>query len=121
MRERADLMWNNRMLEQRAAAGEQIQDTAALLEQMAERIYQLRGLKEKEFARLEKELKYEKILCRGAWYFRRDERYPEVYSEPGDLGRCLCAGEGSGRNYFRSPQMPPGSGRRLPADHKERV
>ena len=79
MRERADLMWNNRMLEQRAAAGEQIQDTAALLEQMAERIYQLRGLKEKEFARLEKELKYEKILCRGAWYFRRDERYPEVY------------------------------------------
>ena len=63
MRERADLMWNNRMLEQRAAAGEQIQDTAALLEQMAERIYQLRGLKEKEFARLEKELKYEKILA----------------------------------------------------------
>lgn len=79
LQERMNLMWNNRMLEQRAAAGEQIQDTAQLLGQMAERIYQIQGLKEKEFRRLEKELKYEKVSCRGAWFFKRDELHPEFY------------------------------------------
>lgn len=79
LQERVNLMWNNRMLEQRAAAGEQIQDTAALLSQMADRIYQIQGLREREFRRLEKELKYEKVGCRGAWFFKRDESHPELY------------------------------------------
>ncbi len=79
LKERVNLMWNNRMLEQRAAAGEQIQDTAELLKQMAERIYQIRGLKEKEFHQLEKELRYEKIQCQNAWVFCREEERPELY------------------------------------------
>lgn len=79
LQERVNLMWNNRLLEQRAAAGEQIQDTAELLKQMAERIYQIQGLKEKEFRKLEKELKYEKIQCKNAWIFSRDEEHPEIY------------------------------------------
>ncbi len=79
LRERVDLMWSNRLLEQRTAAGEQIQDTAELLKQMAERLYQLQGLREKDLRKLEKELKYEKIQCRNAWIFSRDEEHPEVY------------------------------------------
>ena len=79
LQERVNLMWNNRLLEQRTAAGEQIQDTAELLKQMAERIYQIQGLKEKDFRKLEKELKYEKIQCKNAWIFSRDEEHPEVY------------------------------------------
>lgn len=79
LQERVNLMWNNRLLEQRAAAGEQIQDTAELLKQMAERIYQIQGLKEKEYRRLEKELRYEKIQCKNAWIFSRDEEHPELY------------------------------------------
>ena len=79
MQERLQMMWNNRLLEQRAAAGEQIQDTAQLLQQMAERIYQIRGLKEKEFLRLKKELRYEKIQCLNAWIFSREEDHPEFY------------------------------------------
>lgn len=79
LQERVTLMWNNRLLEQRAAAGEQIQDTAELLKQMAERLYQIQGLKEKTFRRLEKELRYEKIDCVCAWTFCRDEAYPELY------------------------------------------
>lgn len=79
LQERVTLMWNNRMLEQRAAAGEQIQDTAELLKGMAERLYQIQGLKEKTFRRLEKELRYEKIDCTAAWTFCRDEELPELY------------------------------------------
>lgn len=79
LQERVTLMWNNRMLEQRAAAGEQLQDTAELLKQMAERLYQIQGLREKEFRRLEKELQYEKIDCASAWMFRREEEHPELY------------------------------------------
>lgn len=79
LQERVNLMWNNRLLEQRAAAGEQIQDTADLLKQMAERIYQIQNLKEKDLHRMEKELKYEKIQCRNAWIFSRDESHPEYY------------------------------------------
>ena len=79
LQERLQLMWNNRLLEQRAAAGEQIQDTAELLRQMAERIYQIRGLREKDFQRLKKELRYEKIQCLNAWIFSRDEDHPEFY------------------------------------------
>lgn len=79
LQERVNLMWNNRLLEQRTAAGEQIQDTAQLMKQMAERIYQIQGLKEKEFRKLEKELKYEKIQCKNAWIFSREEEHPEFY------------------------------------------
>lgn len=92
LQERTNLMWNNRMLEQRAAAGEQIQDTARLLKQMAERIYQIQGLKEKVFHHLEKELRYEKILCRNAWIFRRDEDHPEFYVTMAvQEGNCIQA------------------------------
>ncbi|MDD2959317.1 MAG: SpoIIE family protein phosphatase [Lachnospiraceae bacterium] len=77
--ERINLLWNNRLLEQRAAAGEQIMDTAALLKQMSERIYRIQGLKEKERKKLDKELRYEKIQCQNAWIFRREETYPELY------------------------------------------
>lgn len=79
LQERTNLMWSNRMLEQRAAAGEQIRDTALLLHQMAERIYQIQGLREKEYRRLEKELRYEKVNCRGAWFYKKDGRHPELY------------------------------------------
>lgn len=79
LQERTNLMWNNRLLEQRSAAGEQIQDTAQLLKQMAERIYQIRGLREKEFRKLEKELNYEQIQCKNAWIFQREETQPEFY------------------------------------------
>lgn len=92
LQERINLMWNNRMLEQRTAAGEQIQDTAALLKQMAERIYQIQNLKEKDLHRLEKELKYEQIQCRNAWIFRRDESYPEYYvTMRSTAGNCVSA------------------------------
>ena len=80
LQERVNLMWNNRLMEQRSAAGEQIQDTAQLLKQMAERIYEIRNLREKDLRRLEKELKYEKIQCKNAWIFSRDEEHPEVYA-----------------------------------------
>lgn len=79
LQERVNLMWNNRLLEQRTAAGEQIQDTADLLKQMAERIYQIQNLKEKDLRKLEKELNYEKIQCKNAWIFSRDEVHPEYY------------------------------------------
>lgn len=79
LQERINLMWNNRLLEQRAAAGEQIQDTAELLREMSERIYQIQALREKELKHLEKELRYEKIQCRHAWIFRREEQRPEYY------------------------------------------
>ncbi|MDO5345078.1 MAG: SpoIIE family protein phosphatase [Lachnospiraceae bacterium] len=90
LQERVTLMWNNRMLEQRAAAGEQLQDTAELLKQMAERLYQIRGLEERTFRRLEKELRYEKIDCAGAWLFCRDEEHPELYVSMGIReGSCI--------------------------------
>lgn len=79
LQERVNLMWNNRLMEQRSAAGEQIQDTAELLKQMAERLYQIQSLREKELRKLEKELRYEKIQCKNAWLFSREEEHPEVY------------------------------------------
>lgn len=79
LQERTAMLWNNRLMEQRDAAGEQIQDTARLLRQMADRLYQIRELKEKERRRLEKELRYEKVDCLGAWSFRKDTQHSELY------------------------------------------
>lgn len=76
---RKNLMWNNRMMEQRMAVGEQIYQTSQLLEQMAAAF---QGDKEREgriWKKLKRELKYLDISLLDLRIFVCEESRTEVY------------------------------------------
>ncbi len=76
---RLDLMWNNRMLEQRTAAGEQIFQTAELLRKAAEGFS---GAPERENLirkKLRRELRYYDVELRNIRVFVCDETRTEIY------------------------------------------
>lgn len=76
---RMNLMWNNRMMEQRMAAGEQIFQTAELLRRAAERFFGVTGQEEKLAKRLRRELKHLGIELENVRIFPKEEGQAEIY------------------------------------------
>ncbi len=76
---RADLMWSNRMLEQRTAAGEQIFQTAELLRRMADGFAGAPGREERIRKKLRRELRYFDVELRNIRVFVCEGARTEIY------------------------------------------
>lgn len=76
---RMNLMWNNRMLEQRTAAGEQIFQTAELLRRAADGFTGSPELEQKIRRKMDRELKYLDIELRNIRVFVSEGNRAEVY------------------------------------------
>ncbi len=76
---RMDLVWNNRMMEQRMAAGEQIFQTAELLSRTAKSFESMPIREEKLRKRLARELRYLGVELLGVRIFLCDLRRSEIY------------------------------------------
>lgn len=76
---RMDLMWSNRMMEQRMAAGEQIFQTAELLRRAAESFEGVPAREEKIRKRLRRELRYLGVELINIRVFLCDLQRSEIY------------------------------------------
>lgn len=76
---RAALLWNNRMMEQRTAAGEQIYQTAGLLKRMADGFLGDPAREERLHRKLKKELSYLGIELGSVRVFLREQDHAEIY------------------------------------------
>lgn len=76
---RISLTWQNRMMEQRMAAGEQIFQTAELLKKAAESFLGVPGLEGRIGKRLKRELKFLGVEVEHIRVFRREDRLGEIY------------------------------------------
>ena len=76
---RMELMWNNRMMEQRMAAGEQIFQTAELLKQTASAFEPCPEQEQRIWKKLKRELRYLSIELQGIRVFMCEEDRMEVY------------------------------------------
>ncbi len=76
---RTNLLWSNRMLEQRRAAGEQIAQTAALLRRTAEGFSCLPQSEERIAGRLKRELRFLNVELDSIRAFRQEPDRQEYY------------------------------------------
>lgn len=89
---RLNLMWSNRMMEQRMAAGEQIYQTAELLRSMANGFEGAPEREQKIWKRLKKDLKFLGIELENLRIFICEEDRMEVYLLLRGTGRaCVSA------------------------------
>lgn len=89
---RQDLLWKNRMLEQRAAAGEQIGRTAELLEQLAERFARAPKLERILWKKLRREFWYLGVQMSSLRIFPFDGEKKEIYLTLRSQGKaCVSA------------------------------
>lgn len=76
---RMELMWNNRMMEQRMAAGEQIFQTAELLRRMADGFAGAPERENRIRKKLKRELKYLEVELQNVRVFVCDDARTEIY------------------------------------------
>lgn len=76
---RLDLMWNNRMMEQRMAAGEQIFQTAELLRRSAAGFQDMPEYERRIRQKMKKELRFLGIETGAVRVFRGEAQRPEIY------------------------------------------
>ena len=76
---RQTLLWNNRMMEQRMAAGEQIFQTAQLLHRSAAGFTDLPEREQRLRQKLKKELRFLGIELGHVRVFQREEERTEIY------------------------------------------
>lgn len=91
---RTNLLWSNRMLEQRRAAGEQIAQTAALLRKTAEGFAQLPRMEERIAGRLKRELGFLHVALDSVRVFHQEPDRQEYYLT------LHLAGRNSGRKRY---------------------
>lgn len=78
-RARSSLLWNNRMMEQRMAAGEQIYQTARLLQRAAESFQGAPSREQKLWKKLRKELRYLSVELQNIRVFICEGERTEIY------------------------------------------
>lgn len=89
---RLTLMWNNRMLEQRMAVGEQISQTAGLLRQMADSFAGMPELEQRLGKKMKRELKSWGITLSSIRVFSCEARKFQVYLSLYACGKdCVSA------------------------------
>jgi stage II sporulation protein E len=76
---RADLMWNNRLMEQRMAAGEQIYQTAQLLKKAAKSFEGAPQREQQIQKKLKRELRYLGVELEYIRVFQREDERSEIY------------------------------------------
>ena len=89
---RRELLWKNRMLEQRAAAGEQVCRTAELLGRLADGFVGVPKLEQELWKKLRREFKYLGIQLGNIRVFLFDGERPEIYLTLRSTGKsCVSA------------------------------
>lgn len=90
-RARTALLWNNRMMEQRMAAGEQIRQTASLLRQLAEGFAPVQEKENRLKKKLQRELHLLDVELADIRVFEREKKRMEVYLILYSTKRCCVS------------------------------
>lgn len=88
---RANLLWSNRMLEQRMAAGEQIYQTAELLRRSAVGFAGVPAQEQRIGKRLRRELRWLRVELGAIRVFRREDARTEIYLTLRTAGRAVVS------------------------------
>ena len=67
LRARQNMMWNNRMIENRLAVAEQLNEVAHLMKRMAEEIYDITGVPRAMEEKVRKALRKEQVILKRMW------------------------------------------------------
>lgn len=91
---RRDLMWNNRMMENRSAAADQLYETAQIIRNAAEHIYDVRRVEGTIRQQADVRLRMQGIVLKDLWCVEQDKEL-EVYAtlRTARRGRCISARE----------------------------
>ncbi|MCD8337836.1 MAG: SpoIIE family protein phosphatase [Lachnospiraceae bacterium] len=96
---RNQLLWSNRMLEQRQAAGEQIYQTAELLRQTAQSFAGAAGAEQRVAKKLRRELQYLNVELDDIRAFARETDKTEYYLTAHAVNRSIWSGGALWKDY----------------------
>lgn len=93
-----NLMWSNRMLENREAVAEQLYGTAAIMEAAASMTYEVRPVEAGLEKQMDIKLRMHGIIMREMWDSRRDADRLELFitMRTARKGRCISTKEVAG-------------------------
>ena len=85
-----NLTWSNRLLENRAAVGEQLYETGLTLQHVADTIYDVEQLERSVLQELRLKLKFRGVFVKEVWISENDPERPEIFMNARTKkGRCV--------------------------------
>ncbi len=93
-RARQDLLWNNRMIENRMAVAEQLNEVAHIMRRTAEEIYSISGVPGQMEEQVRKSLRKLHVVVKKMWTLDRPEKRKKIFVTMRVRGgQCVTVGE----------------------------
>jgi stage II sporulation protein E len=93
-REKQNLIWDNRMIENRLAVAQQLTETAKIMEMVSEDLYDIEPATQQFTAQLQKSLRKRHVLLKKAWVMDKVEGRRQVFlSMRARSGQCVSMTE----------------------------
>ena len=94
MKSRQELMWNNRLIENRLAVAEQLGEVAHIMQMAAEDIYSITGVPHELEDQARKNLKKHHVVVKKMWMLEKPEEHLKIFLTMRVRGgQCVTVGE----------------------------
>lgn len=114
-RAKLNLLWNNRLLENRSAVAEQLQETASIVQRISDSVYDVKNVEEELKEKIKMRLRLRFVLVKDVWVIQEEPGRHQIFLTIRTLkGRCVPTREiGTILSEVWGSQMVPAKDSRM--------